>query len=492
MNLKWSQVFCLSILLSCVTYTSLTAADSPNIVVIFIDDMGYADIGPFGAKAYPTPNLDRMAREGRRFTDFHVSSAVCSASRAALITGCYHERVGFSGALGPNANIGLSASEMTLAEICKQKNYATTCIGKWHLGHHPKFLPTNHGFDSYYGLPYSNDMWPNHPEEMAKRAAGQTVTAGYPPLPLIENTKIIDADVSGQDQTQLTTNYTKRAVEFIQKYRDEPFLVYLPHSMIHVPLYVSSKFAGKSGAGLFGDVVMEVDWSVGQILDTLKEVGVDEKTLVIFTTDNGPWLSYGDHAGSAAPHREGKGTAWEGGIRVPTLMRWPGKIPADTTCDELACTIDILPTVASMIGAQLPSHAIDGHDIMPLMIGTPGAASPHQTMPCYYANDELQAVRDSRWKLILPHQYRTLSGKPGGNGGIPAKYEMTKVGLELYDLRNDRSESMNIAQEHPDVVARLQLAADTWRTELGDKLTGRKGNGVRPHAVMMASDARLQ
>ena len=492
MNLKWSQVFCHSILLSCVTCNSLTAADSPNIVVIFIDDMGYADIGPFGAKAYPTPNLDRMAREGRRFTDFHVSSAVCSASRAALITGCYHERVGFSGALGPNANIGLSASEMTLAEICKQKNYATTCIGKWHLGHHPKFLPTNHGFDSYYGLPYSNDMWPNHPEEMAKRAAGQAVTAGYPPLPLIENTKIIDADVSGQDQTQLTTNYTKRAVEFIQKHRDEPFLVYLPHSMIHVPLYVSSKFAGKSGAGLFGDVVMEVDWSVGQILDTLKEVGVDEKTLVIFTTDNGPWLSYGDHAGSAAPHREGKGTAWEGGIRVPTLMRWPGKIPADTTCDELACTIDILPTVASMIGAQLPSHTIDGHDIMPLMIGTPGAASPHQSMPCYYANDELQAVRDSRWKLILPHQYRTLSGKPGGNGGIPAKYEMTKVGLELYDMRNDRSESMNVAQEHPDVVARLQLAADTWRTELGDKLSGRKGNGVRPHAVMTASDDRLR
>ena len=324
------------------------AAELPNVVVIFIDDMGYADIGPFGAMAYQTPNLDRMAREGRRFTDFHVSSAVCSASRSALITGCYHERVGFSGALGPGATIGLSANEMTLAEVCKQKNYATTCIGKWHLGHHPKFLPTNHGFDSYYGLPYSNDMWPNHPEELAQRAAGQQVKSGYPPLPLVENTKIIDAEVTGVDQTQLTTNYTERAVAFIRQHRSEPFLVYLPHSMVHVPLYVSSKFAGKSGAGLFGDVVMEVDWSVGQILDTLKEVGVDEKTLVIFTTDNGPWLSYGDHAGSATPHREGKGTAWEGGIRVPTLMRWPTKIPAGTTCDELACTVDILPTVAAM------------------------------------------------------------------------------------------------------------------------------------------------
>ncbi len=467
-------------------------AELPNVVIIFIDDMGYADIGPFGAKSYPTPNLDRMAREGRRFTDFHVSSAVCSASRAALITGCYHERVGFSGALGPAANIGLSANEMTLAEICKQKNYATTCIGKWHLGHHPKFLPTNHGFDSYYGLPYSNDMWPNHPDDLAKRAVGQEVKSGYPPLPLIENTKIIDAEVTGEDQKQLTTNYTERAVDFIRKHRAEPFLVYLPHSMVHVPLYVSSKFAGKSGAGLFGDVVMEVDWSIGQILDTLKEVGVDEKTLVIFTTDNGPWLSYGDHAGSAAPHREGKGTAWEGGIRVPTLMRWPTKIPAGTTCDELACTVDILPTVAYMIGAELPNHKIDGHDIMPLMLGTAGAVSPHETMPCYFANDELQAIRDPLWKLILPHQYRTLAGRPGGSGGIPAKYEQVNVGLELYDMKIDRSETTNVAQDHSDVVARLQAAAEFWRADLGDKLTSRKGLGIRPHADMTANDLRLQ
>ena len=454
--------------------------------------MGYADIGPFGAKAFSTPNLDRMAREGRRFTDFHVSSAVCSASRAALITGCYHERVGFSGALGPNANNGLSSSEMTLAEVCKQKNYATTCIGKWHLGHHPKFLPTNHGFDSYYGLPYSNDMWPNHPQEVAKRAASPEAKSSYPPLPLLADTKIIDADVTAEDQTQLTTNYTQRAVEFIRKHREQPFLVYLPHSMVHVPLYVSSKFAGKSGAGLFGDVVMEVDWSVGQILDTLKEVGIDEKTLVIFTSDNGPWLSYGDHAGSAEPHREGKGTAWEGGIRVPTLMRWPSKIPAGTTCDELACTVDIVPTVASLLGAELPKHKIDGHNIMPLITGKSGAVSPHETMPCYYANDELQAIRDPIWKLVLPHQYRTLAGKPGGTGGIPAKYESVKVGLELYDMKNDRSETKNVVQDHPEVVARLQKAAEAWRIELGDRLTDRKGNNIRPHAVMTTSDLRLE
>ncbi len=469
----------------------VSAADLPNVVVIFIDDMGYADIGPFGATAFPTPNLDRMAREGRRFTDFHVSSAVCSASRAALITGCYHERVGIFGALGPNAKIGLSESEVTLAEICKQKNYATTCIGKWHLGHHPKFLPTRHGFDSYFGLPYSNDMWPNHPEDLSKQSAGQNVKSGYPPLPLIENSKIVDTEVTGDDQKQLTTKYTERAVDFIRKNRDQPFLIYLPHSMVHVPLYVSQKFAGKSGAGLFGDVVMEVDWSVGQILDTLKEVGVDQNTLVIFTTDNGPWLSYGNHAGSALPHREGKGTAWEGGIRVPTLMRWPNKIPAGSTCDELAGTVDILPTVAKIIGAKLPDHKIDGHDILPLMTGAVGASSPHTTMPCYYANDELQAIRDPQWKLILPHTYRTLAGRSGGLDGIPAKYENVKIGLELYDMKNDRSESKNVAQEHPEIVARLQAAAERWRVDLGDKLSDRKGSGIRPHGQWNDGDSML-
>jgi arylsulfatase A-like enzyme len=261
--------------------------------------------------------------------------------------------------------------------------------------------------------------------------------------------------------------------------------------MVHVPLYVSSKFAGKSGAGLFGDVVMEVDWSVGQILDTLKEVGVDDRTLVVFTTDNGPWLSYGDHAGSAVPHREGKGTAWEGGIRVPTIMRWPSKIPAGTTCDELACTIDILPTVAALIGADLPKHKIDGHDITSLIFGAENAKSPHDTMPCYYANDELQAIRDSKWKLVFPHQYRTLEGKPGGKDGKPAPYASAQAGLELYDMKSDRSETKNVIQDHPDVVTRLQAAAEVWRNELGDKLTQRKGSAIRPHAELSASDATL-
>ncbi|MCP4450806.1 MAG: sulfatase, partial [Planctomycetes bacterium] len=330
----------------------------PNVVVIFIDDMGYADIGPFGAKGYDTPHLDRMAAEGRKFTDFVVSTAVCSASRAALMTGCYHRRVGIAGALGPGAKHGINANEMTLAELCKQKGYATAVYGKWHLGHHPKFLPLQHGFDEYFGLPYSNDMWPYHPgvahlsmEERVKR---------WPHLPLIEGDKVINAQVSGEDQEQLTTQYTERAVSFIQRNADRPFFLYVPHSMVHVPLYVSDKFKGKSEQGLFGDVVMEVDWSVGQILKEIRAQDLSDNTLVIFTADNGPWLSYGDHAGSAAPLREGKGTEFEGGIREPTIMWWPGKIAPGTACNELASTIDVLPTVAALIDAELPEHKIDG------------------------------------------------------------------------------------------------------------------------------------
>lgn len=466
------------------------AADRPpNIVLMFIDDMGYADIGPFGATAYPTPNLDRMADQGMRFTDFQVTSAVCSASRSALMTGCYHRRIGFSGALGPSAKQGISANEVTLAEICKQKGYATACYGKWHLGHHPKFLPTNHGFDEYFGLPYSNDMWPYHPdvrelpmEERLKR---------WPHLPLVEGTRVVNPQVMGKDQELLTKQYTERAVQFIEKNKDRPFFVYLPHSMVHVPLYVSDAFKGKSGAGLFGDVVMEVDWSMGQIMQTLHDHDLDANTLVIFTTDNGPWLSYGDHAGSAAPLREGKGTMWEGGCRVPTLMWWPGKIPAGGTCAELASTIDVLPTVAKLIGAELPDHKIDGQDISALMFGEPNARSPHDYFYLYYGGGQLQAIRDREWKLFFPHEYRTLDGRPGGAGGIPAEYSQTKTELALYNLKQDVSEQKDVIHQNPDIVARLQQAAEIARADLGDTLTGVEGNGIRPSAKIERGDELL-
>lgn len=467
-----------------------TAQRTPNVVVIFIDDMGYADIGPFGAK-YPTPNLDRMATEGRKFTDFVVSSAVCSASRSALLTGCYHIRVGITGALGPRAEHGINANEVTLAEICKQKGFATAIFGKWHLGHHPKFLPLAHGFDEYFGLPYSNDMWPLHPEYVNLPDNVANRKRQFPKLPLIENNSVIDAEITGEEQTQLTTWYTEKAVDFINRNKENPFFLYVPHSMVHVPLYVSKKFEGKSGAGLFGDVVMEVDWSVGQILDAIKKNGIDDNTLVIFTTDNGPWLSYGDHAGSSGPLREGKGTEFEGGIRVPTLMRWPGKIPAGSVCNELASTIDILPTVAGLIGAELPSHTIDGKDIRPLIFGEEDAQSPHEAFYCYYGGGQLQAVRDRRWKLYFPHAYRTLAGKPGGSGGSPVSYSQATTGLELYDLYNDVGETTNVANQHPEIVERLKRHAEVARAELGDTLTKKQGTGNRAPGRLSASDERL-
>jgi len=484
-------VFCLGIAACRPAAGAETRVRPPNIVIVFIDDMGYADIGPFGATGYATPNLDRMARQGMRFTDFEVSSAVCSASRSALLTGCYHRRIGIAGALGPRATHGISANEVTLAEICKQKGYATACFGKWHLGHHPKFLPLQHGFDEYFGLPYSNDMWPMHPAFAHLSPAIVKRKHGFPNLPLIEGNRVVNPKVGPDDQAQLTTWYTERAVDFIDRNKARPFFLYVPHSMVHVPLFVSDKFKGKSARGLFGDVVMEVDWSVGQILGAIQRNGLDRKTLVIFTSDNGPWLCYGDHAGSAGPLREGKGTMFEGGYREPTLMRWPGRIPAGTTCDELASTIDLLPTVAALIGADLPGHKIDGLDIRPLMFAEAGARSPHKVFYCYYGGGQLRAVRDRRWKLHFPHHYRTLGGKPGGTGGTPVPYQQAKIGLALFDLKHDVGETKNVASEHPDVVARLKRYAEVARDDLGDTLTGRKGSGIREPGRLGPGDKRL-
>ena len=446
---------------------------SPNIVIIFMDDMAYADIGPFGSKSYPTPNLDRMAREGRKFSDFYVTQAVCSASRAGLLTGCYNVRVGIFGALGPKSNHGLHKNEVTLAELCKQKGYTTAIYGKWHLGHHKPFLPMQHGFDDYFGLPYSNDMWPYHPgvlhlpmQERLKR---------WPHLPLIYKNKVINPQVSGKDQEQLTTQYTEHAVKFIETNKTKPFFLYVPHSMVHVPLYVSEKFKGKSKSGLFGDVMMEVDWSVGQILDTLRKNELDKNTLVIFTSDNGPWLSYGDHAGSAGPLREGKGTMFEGGCRESTLMWWPGTVPSNSNCSTPAMTIDILPTVAELIGANLPDHKIDGKSILNLVTGK-NDKSPQEAYYFYYGQ-QLQAMRMGKWKLHFPHNYRTMNGKPGGTGGIPTKYSQDKIELSLFNLHQDIGETTDVKANYPKILAKMLKLGEGMRNELGDQ--GRKGKGQR-------------
>ncbi|HEY6169228.1 MAG TPA: sulfatase [Verrucomicrobiae bacterium] len=456
----------------CFSWSAPAASRLPNIVIIFIDDQGYGDIGPFGAKGYTTPNLDRMAKEGRKFTNFHVPQPVCSASRAGLLTGCYPNRIGIHGALGPRATHGIADTEMTIAQLVKQKGYATGMAGKWHLGTPKQFLPTHHGFDEYFGLPYSNDMWPLHPEAKSP----------YPPLPLIEGDTVLKTDLGHDDQNQLTTQYTERAAKFIEAHKDRPFFFYLAHSMVHVPLHVSDKFRGKSQQGLYGDACMEVDWSVGEVLAALKKNGVDENTLVIYTSDNGPWLSYGNHAGNAGPLREGKGTCWEGGTREPTLMRWPGKIPAGTTSDAMMMTIDLLPTIAKLTGAELPKHKIDGLDVWPLIAGEKGAKNPHDGYAFYYEQNALQAVSssDGRWKLQLPHTYRTLNGRPGGTNGIPARYDNRKLEVtELYDLQNDIGETKNVAAANPQVVKQLEAFAEKMRTELGDALTQRKGSGSR-------------
>lgn len=454
--------------------SSASAADKlPNIVIVYTDDQGYGDLGCFGAKNLATPNLDRLAHEGRRFTNFHVAQPVCSASRAALLTGCYPNRLGIHGALGPDAKHGISDREVTLAELLKTKGYATGSAGKWHLGHHPQFLPLRHGFDEYLGLPYSNDMWPHHPE--AKQGA-------YPPLPLIDGERIIDREVTPDDQRELATKYTERAVSFIRRNKDRPFFFYFAHSMPHVPLAVSDTFQGKSGRGLYADVIMEIDWSVGEVLNALKDNGLDQNTLVIFATDNGPWLSYGEHAGSAGPLREGKGTCWEGGVRVPCIMRWPGRIPSGTASNAMLMTIDLFPTIAKLVGAELPKPPIDGLDVWPLIGGEPDAKNPHEAYLFYYELNQLQAITraDGRWKLLLPHTYRTLAGHAGGRGGMPVKYQHVVIERpQLFDLQNDLSESTDVADQNPDVVRQLLDVAERARADLGDSLTKRAGKGVR-------------
>lgn len=459
-------------------------ARAPNFVLIFMDDMGYADPGPFGAPAGPTPHLDRLAKDGMRFTSFYAAQAVCSASRAALMSGCYANRVGVLGALGPDSPTGLDPAEDTIADVLKRRGYACGIFGKWHLGDRGPYLPLKQGFDSYFGLPYSNDMWPVDFDgtpippgrKGADAARGPPHRMSYPPLFLIDGNEKVREVKTPRDQDELTSMYTARAVRFIDANKDRPFFLYLPHSMVHVPLGVSDKFRGKSGKGLFGDVMMEIDGSVGEVMAALKRNGIEDDTLVVFTSDNGPWLNFGNHAGSAAPLREGKGTMWEGGCRVPMIARWPGRVPAGASCGRIAATVDILPTLAGLAGATLPERKIDGVDIFPLMRGD-AAANPRERY-WYYYGQTLCAVREGKWKLQLPHTTRSYEGCTPGRDGFPGPTVNRKVGLALYDLDADIGESTDVASQHADVVARLQAVAAEARADLGDG--GKPGPGVRP------------
>jgi arylsulfatase A-like enzyme len=449
---------------------------TPNIVLILMDDMGYGDIGRTGANQYETPNLNRLADEGMQFTYYYSPQAVSSASRAGLLTGCYPNRIGISGALMPSAKIGISSGEKTIAELLKVKGYRTSIIGKWHLGHLKEFLPLQHGFDEYYGIPYSNDMWPVDFDGVPIRLKDTTsAKMKYPILPLIEGNEKAGEVRTLADQDKLTTSYTERAVRFIDQNKKNPFFLYLAHSMVHIPLGVSEKFRGKSKQGMYGDVMMEVDWSIGEIMKALERNGINKNTLVIFTSDNGPWLNFGNHAGSTGGLREGKGTSWEGGQRVPCIMRWTGVIPSGEICNKLASAIDILPTIAEITGAALPKKKIDGISILPLLLGDK-TASPRHEFYYYYQQNTLEAVQRDYWKLIVPHKGISYVGVAPGKDGWPGKTVNVEIRQEeLYDLRRDPGENYNVAEYYPEIVRELQIIAGEARLDLGDDYTKSPG-----------------
>ncbi len=429
----------------------------PNIILIFVDDMGYSDIGCYGSQT-ETPNLDQLAREGAKLTNFHVAQPVCSASRAALLTGCYSNRIGIHQALMPDSKVGLNTDETTLAELLKKQGYSTALFGKWHLGDKPEFMPNNHGFDEFFGIPYSNDMWPLHP--------WQGSVFNFPDLPLYENKLIIDTLT---DQSNLTRTITEKAVSFIRRKKNRPFFLYIPHPQPHVPLFVSKTFEGKSGRGLYADVTMELDWSVGEMMNTLKEEGLEKNTIVIFTSDNGPWLSYGEHSGSTGIFREGKGTNFEGGIRVPFIIKYPPQIPANSSIETPLVSIDILPSLVHVTQSKMPEKYVDGRNAWEVFTGEK-KASPQDAYFFYYRVNELQAVLSGKWKLVLPQKYRSLNGRAGGKNGLPIEYEqLTVENPELYNLELDPSESLDIAKDNPDVTRRLLILADSMNTHIGPK-----------------------
>jgi arylsulfatase A-like enzyme len=443
----------------------------PNIVLFFIDDLGYGDLSVNGALGYKTPNLDKMAAEGTRFTNFMAAQAVCSASRAALLTGCYPNRVGMSGALSPHIGVGLNPDEETIAELVKKQGYATGIFGKWHLGSETAFLPLQQGFDEYYGVPYSHDMWPKHPNQER---------AQYPSLFWGDGNQQGKEIKSLDDVSELTPVITSKAVNFIRKNKSKPFFLYVPHPLPHVPLSASPKFAGKSGSGMLGDVLMELDWSVGEILKELKNQGIHENTLVIFTSDNGPWLNYGNHAGSSGGFREGKGTSYEGGQRVPCIMQWPGKVPAGRVSNKLLTTMDVLPTIARLTGAELPKAKIDGVDFTELLKGNDNV-TPRTEFLYYYRKNNLEAVRKHDWKLVFAHPGRTYEGVlPGHNGKPGPTTENNMFPKELFNLARDPSERYNVLEQNPEIAAELEKIAEAARADLGDDLTNHPGKNRRP------------
>jgi arylsulfatase len=444
-------------------------ASKPNIIIILMDDMGYGDPECYAGTRYHTPHINQLAAEGMRFTNFYAAQATCTASRAGLLTGCYPNRIGISGAFYPWTPIALNPKEETIASMLKKVGYHTGMVGKWHLGARAPYLPVHYGFDEYLGLPYSNDMWPVDYDGKPMKDSTKPQFK-YPPLPLLQGDTPIQYIRTLEDQGQLTGIYTRRACQFIRDNTKRPFFLYLAPSMVHVPIYASPAFLGKSGAGLFADVMMEVDWSIGEIMKTLKEMGVDKNTLLVFTSDNGPWLTFGDHAGNTGGLREGKGTSWDGGQREPCIMHWPGTIVPGTICSNLSSTIDLLPTIAHLCGANLPSNKIDGVDIMSLLTGQPGA-NPRSEFAYYYQRNSLEGVRQGQWKLVVPHHSQTYKTYMPGKNGYPGGYASVDVPLALYDLAHDPGETQDVQNAHPEVMKGMLELVEKYRKSLGDDIT---------------------
>lgn len=451
----------------------------PNVIIVLFDDMGYGDTEPYGMTGIPTPNINRLAEEGMRFTHFNAAQAVCTTSRAALLTGTYPNRLGLAGALLPGDKTALNPEEATIASLLKRAGYTTAMLGKWHLGNQPPYFPGRYGFDSFYGIPYSNDIWPM--DYHGKRLTDpDNWRFNWPDLPLYKDMEKVGSVTSLEGQAKLTTELTNRAVEFIERDHKKPFFLYLAHPMPHVPLAVSDKFRGKSDLGLFGDVIMELDWSVGEIMKALDKQNLAKDTLLIVTSDNGPWLNFGDHAGSSGGLKEGKSTAWEGGTRVPMLVRWPDKIRPGGVYSELMTNMDLLPTIVAAAGASTPERPIDGINFLSEWLGQTNKG-PRELMYYYFGDNNLEAVRYKHWKLVLPHAsntYTTLHGK----NGVPGEFSRADVPMALYNLAHDPGEDYDVQGLYPEMVKQLQAYAAEARKDLGDSLTGQPGRNRREPA----------
>ena len=466
--MRYIKFFTFLFVLQFLLFSCQKIKKTPNIIFILTDDQGYNDLSCYGAKDIYSPNIDSLAANGAIFSSYYATNPVCSASRASIMTGCYADRIGVFNAYMPENKFGLNPNETTIAEMLKKQNYKTGIFGKWHLGDAPEFLPRKQGFDEFYGILYSNDMWPYHPQ--------QGPVFNFSDIFLYENETKLKVL---KDQTFLTQALTERSIAFIEKNKKNPFFLFLSHPQPHVPLFVSEKFKGTSNRKLYGDVIQEIDNSVGQIIKALKERDLEENTIIIFTSDNGPWLSYGTHSGSAGIYKEGKGTSWEGGHRVPGIVYYPNEIKKNTKIEAPAMGIDWLPTIADFTKSALPDKKIDGLSLVPLLKGET-EKSPHQNFFFYYNRNELHAIRHLDFRLYFPHKYRSLNGRMGRDDGLPINYEQNEINSnELYNLKEDPSETNEISNSNQKIVNKILKIGDSIRNILGDSLKDIKGSEVR-------------